>query len=101
MLKNFDKHWNTLRAIAIGVMIMLFTVKGFAFAPIVDIKVPSKQGEQLKAAEQNKQNEKSWHKVNDYHRNVANDDNNSGRDYEEPSGRDYSEAIDYERNNIG
>ncbi|MGD0665895.1 MAG: hypothetical protein ABSA17_09270 [Rhabdochlamydiaceae bacterium] len=100
MLKNFEEFWSALRVIAIGIFIVLWSADTFAFAPIVDIKVPSKQGEQMKAEEQNRRNEKAWHKVDDYHRN-QNNDNDSGRDYEKPSGRDYSEAIDYERNNIG
>jgi hypothetical protein len=107
MLNDFQRYWNVARFIAIVAGGTIYISQGHAhgFAPILDVKMPSRHGLELKERDRKDQNRKEWNKYQDAlseERSHYDDDGNrrDSGDMDIPD-IDYSQIVDYERDNCG
>lgn len=105
MYPKFQKFWNIARFIVIIVGGILFCCKcnAHGFAPMLDVKGPSKEAERLHDAENRKRNEENYKKYQEWKEEERSryDENGNRRDSNgmDRNDIDWSEVINYERDN--
>jgi hypothetical protein len=107
MLSEFQRYWNIARLIAIlaGGTIYTISCHAHGFAPMLDVKGPSKEGLQQKDRDRKESNEREWKKYQERLREEVRNhyDENGDRIHNGESEEidvDHSQIIDYERDNL-
>jgi hypothetical protein len=101
MLEKFEKIWNTARIVVLGIVLSLFVAKAFCFAPILDVKLPSRQQSELEHKNRQRDNKKAWDKHQQNLKDAeSNGDGDSKKEFDSVD-IDHSQIVDYERDNCG
>jgi hypothetical protein len=111
MFNRIESLWGQMRACALLAVIgVFFSSTCFGFAPILDIKLPSREQEQLEQKERDRRGEKAVAKINSYNESKKRNEeqkqdqnsNNNSQSYDpessgpnEPTKADHQDAANY------
>ena len=105
MFERFQRAWNIARFVAILTGGVLYTIScnGHGFAPMLEFKGPSAEGERLKDREAKDRSEREYNKLQRLLEEARDAESNgqSAEDiYEKGNDIDWNEVSSYERDNF-